>query len=91
MHIFFTKEGAFLVDWKFIKIYEEGLRQGIFHFDPFPRSCFDDIGTNIDDISNINYGWVRRLLESLQTIQVTCARAGTHDVDIASIHTYTYG
>lgn len=30
MHIFFTKEGALLVDWKFIKIYEEGLRQGIF-------------------------------------------------------------
>lgn len=30
MHVFFTKEGALLVDWKFIKIYEEGLRQGIF-------------------------------------------------------------
>ncbi|MFD1929778.1 energy-coupling factor transporter transmembrane component T family protein [Sporosarcina siberiensis] len=30
MHIFFTKEGALLVDWKFIKIYEEGLRQAIF-------------------------------------------------------------
>ncbi len=30
MHIFFTKEGVLLVDWKFIKIYEEGLRQGIF-------------------------------------------------------------
>ena len=30
MHIFFTKEGALIVDWKFIKIYEEGLRQGIF-------------------------------------------------------------
>ncbi|CAM3243719.1 energy-coupling factor transporter transmembrane component T [Filibacter tadaridae] len=30
MHIFFTKEGAIIVDWKFIKIYEEGLRQGIF-------------------------------------------------------------
>lgn len=30
MHIFFTKEGALLVDWKFIKIYEEGLRQGVF-------------------------------------------------------------
>ena len=30
MHIFFTKEGALLFDWKFIKIYEEGLRQGIF-------------------------------------------------------------
>lgn len=30
MHIFFTKEGAILVDWKFIKIYEEGLRQAIF-------------------------------------------------------------
>ncbi|MBO0600823.1 energy-coupling factor transporter transmembrane protein EcfT [Sporosarcina sp. E16_3] len=30
MHIFFTKEGALLVDWKFIKIYEEGVRQGIF-------------------------------------------------------------
>ena len=30
MHIFFTKEGALLVDLKFVKIYEEGLRQGIF-------------------------------------------------------------
>lgn len=30
MHILFTREGALLVDWKFIKIYEEGLRQGIF-------------------------------------------------------------
>lgn len=30
MHIFFTKEGLLLVEWGFIKIYEEGLRQGIF-------------------------------------------------------------
>mgnify|MGYP001795701728 CR=1 FL=1 len=30
MHIFFTKEGTLLFDWKVIKIYEEGLRQGIF-------------------------------------------------------------
>ena len=30
MHIFFTREGALLLDWKFIKIYEEGLRQAIF-------------------------------------------------------------
>lgn len=30
MHIFFTKEGALLLDWKYIKVYEEGLRQGIF-------------------------------------------------------------
>lgn len=30
MHILFTREGALLVDWKVIKIYEEGLRQGIF-------------------------------------------------------------
>lgn len=30
MHLFLTKEGTLLVDWKFIKIYEEGLRQGIF-------------------------------------------------------------
>lgn len=30
MHIFFTKEGALLVDWGILKIYEEGLRQGIF-------------------------------------------------------------
>ncbi|BAQ09151.1 energy-coupling factor transporter transmembrane protein EcfT [Sporosarcina sp. FSL W7-1349] len=30
MHIFFTKDGALLFDWKFIKVYEEGLRQGIF-------------------------------------------------------------
>ncbi len=30
MHIFFTKEGPLLFEWKFIKIYEEGIRQGIF-------------------------------------------------------------
>lgn len=30
MHLFFTREGVLLVDWGFIKIYEEGLRQGIF-------------------------------------------------------------
>lgn len=30
MHIFFTKDGALLFEWKFIKVYEEGLRQGIF-------------------------------------------------------------
>lgn len=30
MHLFFTREGALLVDWKMFKIYEEGLRQGIF-------------------------------------------------------------
>ena len=30
MHMFFTREGALLVDWKVVKIYEEGLRQGIF-------------------------------------------------------------
>lgn len=30
MHIFFTREGALLLDWKFIKIYEEGLRQAVF-------------------------------------------------------------
>lgn len=30
MHFIFTKEGALLFEWKFIKIYEEGIRQGIF-------------------------------------------------------------
>lgn len=30
LHIFFTKEGELLYHWKFISIYEEGLRQGIF-------------------------------------------------------------
>ncbi len=30
MHIFFTKEGALLFEWGYIKIYEEGIRQGIF-------------------------------------------------------------
>lgn len=30
LHIFFTKGGALLVDWKFIHIYEEGVRQGIY-------------------------------------------------------------
>ena len=30
MHIFFTKEGALVFEWNFIKIYSEGIRQGIF-------------------------------------------------------------
>ena len=30
MHLFLNKEGALLVDWKIIKIYEEGIRQGFF-------------------------------------------------------------
>lgn len=30
LHIFFTREGAVIFEWKFIKIYEEGLRMGIF-------------------------------------------------------------
>jgi len=30
IHIFMTKEGALLFEWKFITIYEEGIRQGIF-------------------------------------------------------------
>lgn len=30
LHVFFTKGGALLVDWKFIHIYEEGVRQGIY-------------------------------------------------------------
>jgi len=30
MHLFFNKEGALIVDWKVIKIYEEGIRQGFF-------------------------------------------------------------
>lgn len=30
LHIFFTKEGELLYHWKFISIYEEGLKQGIF-------------------------------------------------------------
>lgn len=30
LHLFFTREGAVIFEWKFIKIYEEGLRQGIF-------------------------------------------------------------
>lgn len=30
MHLFFNREGVLLVDWKVIKIYEEGIRQGIF-------------------------------------------------------------
>ncbi len=30
LHIFFTQEGDLLWKWKFIEIYEEGLRQGIF-------------------------------------------------------------
>lgn len=30
LHIFFTREGDILVDFGFIEIYEEGLRQGIF-------------------------------------------------------------
>lgn len=30
LHIIFTREGALIFEWKFIKIYEEGLKQGIF-------------------------------------------------------------
>lgn len=30
LHIFMTREGALVFDWKYIKIYEEGIRQGIF-------------------------------------------------------------
>jgi energy-coupling factor transport system permease protein len=30
MHIFFTRDGPLLFEWQFIKVYEEGLRQGIF-------------------------------------------------------------
>ncbi|MBK3496558.1 energy-coupling factor transporter transmembrane protein EcfT [Viridibacillus sp. YIM B01967] len=30
LHIFFTKEGNPIFEWKFIHVYEEGLRQGIF-------------------------------------------------------------
>lgn len=30
MHLFFTREGALLIDWGIFKVYEEGLRQGIF-------------------------------------------------------------
>ncbi|MEQ6355735.1 energy-coupling factor transporter transmembrane protein EcfT [Lysinibacillus sp. M3] len=30
IHIFMTKEGALVFEWKFITIYEEGIRQGIF-------------------------------------------------------------
>ncbi|MGM9929714.1 MAG: energy-coupling factor transporter transmembrane component T family protein [Bacillus sp. (in: firmicutes)] len=30
MHIFFTKEGAVLFEWKWLTIYEGGLRQGIY-------------------------------------------------------------
>lgn len=30
LHLFFTKEGDILFEWKLLKIYEEGLKQGIF-------------------------------------------------------------
>lgn len=30
LHMIFTREGALIFEWKFIKIYEEGLKQGIF-------------------------------------------------------------
>lgn len=30
LHLFFTREGAVIFEWKFIRIYEEGLRMGIF-------------------------------------------------------------
>lgn len=30
LHLFFTKEGDILFEWKIFKIYEEGLKQGIF-------------------------------------------------------------
>ncbi|MEY9971481.1 energy-coupling factor transport system permease protein [Lysinibacillus sp. RC46] len=30
IHIFMTKEGALIFEWKFVTIYEEGIRQGVF-------------------------------------------------------------
>lgn len=30
LHLFFTRDGALIVDWGWLKIYEEGIRQGIF-------------------------------------------------------------
>lgn len=30
MHIFFTKDGSLLVNWGFIKVYSEGVRQGVY-------------------------------------------------------------
>ncbi len=30
LHLFFTREGSVILEWKFIRIYEEGLKQGIF-------------------------------------------------------------
>ncbi len=30
IHILFTREGTILIDWGFLKVYEEGLKQGIF-------------------------------------------------------------
>ena len=65
MHIFFTKEGALLVDWKFIKIYEEGLRQGIFISIRFLVLVFMTSILNVDDIADFNYGWDGRFVESI--------------------------
>ena len=30
LHLFFTREGTLIVDWGWLKVYEEGIRQGIF-------------------------------------------------------------
>ena len=73
MHIFFTKEGALLLDWKFIKIYEEGLRQGIFISIRFLVLGFNDVDPDIDDIANFNYGWDGRFVGAIQTFQITCS------------------
>ena len=71
MHIFFTKEGALLLDWKFIKIYEEGLRQGIFISIRFLVLGSNDVDADIDDISDFNHGWYGRFVGSFKRIQIT--------------------
>ena len=68
MHIFFTKEGALLVDWKFIKIYEEGLRQGIFISIRFLVLVLLTSILDVDDIADFNHGWDGGFAGTLQAI-----------------------
>ena len=86
MHIFFTKEGALLLDWKFIKIYEEGLRQGIFISIRFLVLGSDDVDFDIDDFSDFNHGWYGRFIEARSNVSNYLFMNCTDDVDFTSFH-----
>ena len=70
MHIFFTKEGALLLDWKFHQDLRGRVKARDFHFHSFSSIGSDDVGADIDDIPDCNHGWHRRFVGALQTFQI---------------------